>query len=120
MDDRLQLSTRHLTSLQFLATSAKKARAKIPHRDAATSHARRWQAPAHVASSRDAQAPRGSVREIARASRAAGDTAARAELRRPPEICRLRPRHRIPAAVRGRPATPPCNFRAEFFRKLAG
>src|SRR5438874_10157167 len=120
MDGRLRLSGRQLRSQPFLPASAKKARVKMSHRDAATNLARRWQVRARVASSRDRQARRESVRETAQGWRAAGETAARAELRRPTEICRPRASHRIRAAVRDRPATHPCNFRADFFRKLAG
>src|SRR5207244_9193682 len=117
---RLRLSGRHLRSQPFLPASAEKAPVKISHRDAATNHARRWQVRARVASSRDGKARRESVRETARAWRAVGETAAPAELRRPTEICRPRAWRRIRAAVRDRPATPLCNFRAGFFRKLAG
>src|SRR6266566_799707 len=117
MDGRLRLRGRFLTSQPSLPASAKKARVEIWHRDAATNHARRWRARARVASSRDGQARRESVGETARGWRAAGETAARAELQRPTEICRPRAWHRIRAEVRDRPATLPCNFRAEVFRK---
>src|SRR5260370_15033928 len=116
----LRLSGRQLRSQPFLPASAKRARVKISHRDAATNHVRRWQVRARVASSRDGQARRESARETARGWRAAEETAARVALRRPTEICRPRAWHRIRAAVRDRPATPPCNFRAESFRRLAG
>src|SRR5258707_14353220 len=104
MDDRLRLSARCLTPQPLLPASAKKARVEIWHRDSANNHARHWRAPARVASSRDAQARRKFVRESARKRRAQEETAERAELRPPPEICRPRSPHRIRAAVRGRPA----------------
>src|SRR5438477_4768402 len=119
-DGRLRLSGRQLRSQPFLPASAEKARVKISHRDAATNHARRWQVRARVASSRDGKARLEFVRETARKWRAQEETAARAELRPPTEICRPRAPHRIRAAVRDRPAIPPCNFRAEPFRKLDG
>ena len=93
---------------------------KISHRDAATNHARHWQVRVRVASSRDGQARRESARETARGWPAAEETAARAALQRLTEICRPRAQHRIRATVRDRPATPLCNFRAEFFRNLGG
>src|SRR5438045_8143254 len=116
MDGRLRLSERQLRSQPFLPASAKKARVKISHRDAATNHTRRWQVRARVASSRDGRARRESVRETAREWRTAGETAAPAELRWPTETCRPRAWHRIRAAVRERPAPPRCTFRAELFR----
>src|SRR5262249_53390181 len=117
-DGRPQLSGRQRRSQPFPPASAKKARVTISHRDAAANHARRWQVRARVASSRDGRARCESVQETAREWRAAGETAAPAELRWPTEIRRPRAWHRIRAAFRDRPATPRCNFRAEFFRKL--
>src|SRR4026209_161816 len=116
----MRLSGRHLRAQLFLPATAKRARVKISHRDAATNRARHWQVRARVASSRAGQARRESVRETPQGLRSAGEAAARAELRRPTEIYRPRAWHRIRAAVRDRPATPPCNFRAKFFRKFAG
>src|SRR5438034_8948014 len=98
MDGRLRLSGLQLRSQPFLPASAKKASVKISHRDAATNHARRWQVRARVASSRDGRTRRESVRETAREWRAAGETAAPAELRRQTEICRPRAWHSIGAA----------------------
>src|SRR5439155_10425710 len=71
-DGRLRLSGRQLRSQPFLPASAKKAFVKISHRDAAANYARHWRARARVVSSRDGQAPREFVREIARGWRAAG------------------------------------------------
>src|SRR5262249_3999960 len=120
MDDRLPLSARLLTSQQFLPASAKKVRVKILHRDASTNHRRCWQVLARVASTQDAQARCEFVRETARKWRAQEEKARHAELRPPPEMCRPRVPRRTRGAVRGRPAIPPCNFRAESFRRLAG
>src|SRR5215471_9835763 len=120
MDDRLRLIVRHRKWQQFLPASAKKVRVKILHRDAAANHRRRWQVRARVASTQDAQARCESVPESARKCRAQEGKVARAKLRPPPDISRPRTPHRIRAAVRGRPAIAPCNFRLEPFRKLAG
>src|SRR5262245_54373659 len=119
MDALRRLSARHLTSRQFLVTSAKKVRVKISHRDAATNARRRWQARARVVSSQDTQAQCAFLRETARTWRAQEGKATYAEFQPQHDICRPQRPHRIRAAVRGRPAIPPCNFRSESCRRLA-